>query len=134
MTLQTDIIDTLNTKLRTVTGISFVPDEPVDQIPQSIFGLVIPSGINWKSAPAPSYRAYFDITIYVGMVRGSLHNTIPILLPFAESVPTAIEEWICAQEINVEEKTGTFGGYDWGGVDYLGWIFQLNNVKEMVTP
>jgi len=133
MTLQITL-DSLIAKLETVTGISYVPSAPVDQLTQDINGVVYVSGMNWKSSPAPSYRAYYDITIQIGMVRGQLHQSYPILMPFADSVPTALEAWICAEKQNIENKTATFGNYTWGGVDYLGWIFQIDNVKDMVTP
>lgn len=121
------------TELRTITGINFVPDDPVDNVASWPFAPV--TAVNGSAHQGPMGLVTFLHNVQVGLLgpRENITQINQILLPKLETI---IQELYGKMNAVGFTDIMTFGDIDyiygpieWEGIDMFGLVFTIQNVK-----
>lgn len=135
-------IDELIVISRVVPGINFVPPDPVEAIGAT------PAAVIYESTFVVNFGKPFGTALYqhnivIAMLapKGYLATTnqimLPLMEPYIEEIAAklyGIGKYAGAGFVNIENIEGGISGVysgniEWAGVDYLGWLLTLANVK-----
>ena len=107
------VVQRIVTDVSGVTGITRAHTYPPDSVNQNLQALIYPANIVWSWGETFGKNSVtFDVTIEVSAsVGASAEKTVPLLVPFADSIPAALfaDEFLNAQVVQWDTITGGIG-------------------------
>lgn len=136
-----DAVESIAAKIATVNGLSATPAYPPESMGETTFAIVFVLEGRMDSANAGASETFLNIAVDVLTVRNDLAEDMARLVPFLNSVPTALLEEVRDAGNRFEDVIETFSGLvfeylpsvDYGGVQMVGYRFVLQNVKLLVN-
>ena len=120
-----------------LTGIREAPDYPTDQTSVFPTSFCFAGSGEWKQQPAGSRTGLHTITLQIHWDRKDLPRDVTKALGFCETIPNAImKDYRLGGTVDtvVDPITYTFGVLEWGGIQTIGWSFNITvKIMEAIT-
>lgn len=130
MTLAT-VLRTLVEAVAAVDGVQYAPAVPPEQAADFPFVVVYPGEFTALINTPEDYRMLWDLKVELHIARKDLPEDVTALLPYAETVTAALLGACVSAAIPVGSITGSFGAMEWAGVQTIGYLWTVRQVKVL---
>lgn len=136
MTLSTikAVVDAIQDKMATITGIKSAPDYPTEQVSDFPFVTTYPGKLDNAHTNSPDqFNATWNVNVEFHLARKNLPSEVQTALEFSETMLNALFK--CLKDGNVAHGgvEGDFTEMAWGDVQTIGYRFVVKKVKVQ-TP
>lgn len=123
----------LQTAMAGITGVKYAPDYPPEQASEFPFVVSYVDTYRGELNSADDFRMLYNIRVELHIARKDLFEDVKRLLDFPEAGANALFKALRNNQIAHDGLEGSFGALNWEGVDTIGWVWIIQEVKVLTT-
>jgi hypothetical protein len=123
--------------MRALAGVRSAPDYVPDQVAEDLVIVCYPATGTWKSNTPEDLRGLHALHLLALLPNVSLAVASERLRPYVDLIPQRLWQALKAGRLTSLDTFGDisyeFGEWEYGGIEYAGYRFIVQNVKTKVS-
>lgn len=127
------VVDGLQVKMATVSGITSAPAYPPEQAADFPFVIGYPGKFKATPEAGPSFKPLWALIVEFHLARKDLPADVKKALEMSETLINAMMDDLMANQVAFKGIEGDFAEMVWGDVQTIGYRFVINEVKLITS-